>query len=130
MSLDTENKNSAYLCGRLFAVLEKIQQDSAEGKLNRTIKDSFFASSCSKPAVVFPRLVQLSQNHIKKLKSPVFFNKLVSEIIDGLEGAFPSTLSLDDQGVFIIGYYHQNKAFFDGTYKSQNKQSDNSESEN
>lgn len=117
MSLDLENKNQAYLCGRLFAVLEKIQQDASGGGLNRTIKDSYFASACSKPSTVFPKLYKLSQNHIKKLSSPVFYNKLCGEILDGLDGKFPSTLSLDDQGRFIVGYAQQNKALY--TKKSE-----------
>lgn len=117
MSLDLENKNQAYLCGRLFAVLEKIQQDASGGGLNRTIKDSYFASACSKPSTVFPKLYKLSQNHIKKLSSPIFYNKLCGEILDGLDGKFPSTLSLDDQGRFIVGYAHQNKALY--TKKSE-----------
>lgn len=117
MSLDLENKNQAYLCGRLFAVLEKIQQDASGGGLNRTIKDSYFASACSKPSTVFPKLYKLSQNHIKKLSSPIFYNKLCGEILDGLDGKFPSTLSLDDQGRFIVGYAQQNKALY--TKKSE-----------
>lgn len=117
MSLDLENKNQAYLCGRLFAVLEKIQQDASGRGLNRTIKDSYFASACSKPSTVFPKLYKLSQNHIKKLSSPIFYNKLCGEILDGLDGKFPSTLSLDDQGRFIVGYAQQNKALY--TKKSE-----------
>lgn len=112
MSLDTENKNPAYLCGRLFAVLEKIQNDASNGGLNKTIKDSFFSSACSKPSSVFPKLVQLSQNHLKKLTNPIFYNKLLGEIIDGFDGQFPSTLSLDEQGMFIIGYYQQNRDLY------------------
>lgn len=122
MSLDLENKNQAYLCGRLFAVLEKIQQDASGGGLNRTIKDSYFASACSKPSTVFPKLYKLSQNHIKKLSSPIFYNKLCGEILDGLDGKFPSTLSLDDQGRFIVGYAQQNKALY--TKKSEELRKD------
>lgn len=108
MSLNKDNKNPAYLCGRLFAVLEKIQQDASNGKLNRTIKDSFFSSACSRPSAVMPRLVMLSQNHQKKLDNPVYLSKLIGEITDKFEGGYPSTLSIEEQGKFIIGYYHQN----------------------
>lgn len=125
MSLDLENKNQAYLCGRLFAVLEKIQQDASGGGLNRTIKDSYFASACSKPSTVFPKLYKLSQNHIKKLSSPIFYNKLCGEILDGLDGKFPSTLSLDDQGRFIVGYAQQYRDLY--TKKSKDKPAENSE---
>lgn len=114
MSLDKENRNPAYLCGRLFAVLEKIQQDASGGKLNRTIKDSYFSSACTRPSCVLPKLVMLSQNHIKKLSegSAVYYQKLTGEIMSGLEDRFPQTLSLEAQGSFIIGYYQQNKVLF------------------
>ena len=115
MSLNEKNLNPAYLCGRLFAVLEKIQQDSSGGGLNRTIKDSYFASACARPSSIFPKLMKLSQNHMRKLsESNVYYNKLIGEIVSGFEGEYPQTLSLDDQGRFIIGYYQQNKALYTG----------------
>lgn len=113
MALNPQNKNAAYLCGRLFAVLEKVQQDSASGELNKTIKDSYFASACATPAVVFARLVQLSQNHLAKLEKgmQIYYNKLLGEIIGDLE-EFPKALSLEEQGKFILGYYQQNAALY------------------
>ena len=113
MALDKENYGQAYLCGRLFAVLEKLQQDASGNSLNRTIKDAYFASASSKPAMVFPKLIKLAQNHLNKVKSPVFYNKLIGEIINQLNGEFPDTLMLVDQGKFIIGYYQQYQSFFE-----------------
>lgn len=114
LALDYENKNQAYLCGRLFATLEKLQQEASNNSLNRTIKDSYFSSAASKPALVFPKLLSLAQNHLKKLneKSLIFFNKLIQEIIDGINGEFPETLMLSEQGKFMIGYYQQYQSFF------------------
>ena len=115
MAWDETNQNPAYLCGGLFAVYEKIQKDSAAPvKLNRTIKDSYFASACSCPNVILPRLEKLSQNHIKKLKenTVVFYQKLINALMNGLEGGFPSTLSLDDQGRFIVGYHQMNSRLY------------------
>ena len=115
MALDKQNTNQAYLCGRLFAVLQKIQENAAGGaKLNRTIKDSYFASAASKPALVFPKLLTLSQNHMKKLSEgrAIYFNKLVEEIIGKLSGEFPDTLLLTEQGKFMIGYYQQDQDFY------------------
>jgi CRISPR-associated protein Csd1 len=117
MSLDLENRNSAYLCGRLFAVLEKIQKDALGDGLNKTIKDTYFASACSTPMVVFPNLIKLSQTHLAVIRKGVkdssgYYQSVISEIMDKLDGEFPSTLSLEDQGRFIIGYYHQNKDLF------------------
>lgn len=113
MSLSTENNDPAYLCGRLFAVYEKIQKD-ASGDLNRTIKDSYFASVSARPSAIMPKLSQLAQNHLRKLStgSNVYYNNLIGEIIDGLDGMFPQTLDLDSQGRFIVGYYQQNKALY------------------
>ena len=115
MAWDETNRNPAYLCGGLFAVYEKIQKDSAAPvKLNRTIKDSYFASACSCPNVILPRLEKLSQNHVKKLRenTAVFYQKLINALMNGLEGGFPSTLSLDDQGRFIVGYHQMNSRLY------------------
>ena len=114
MSWNVENKNPAYLCGGLFAVYEKIQQESSGGNLNRTIKDSYFASACSRPSSVFPKLSKLAQNHMRKLGegAEIYYNKIIGNITDNLVGEFPSTLSLDDQGRFIVGYYQMNKKLY------------------
>lgn len=117
VSLNLENKNPAYLCGRLFAVLEKIQQNAAEGNLNKTIKDTYFSSAAATPATVFPVLLKLSGTHQAKLADgrQIYYNRLIGSIMDGLE-EFPKTLSLEQQGNFIIGYYQQNQDF----YKAKN----------
>ena len=119
MALNEQNKNAAYLCGRLFAVLEKVQRDSTPGELNKTIKDSFFSSACATPGVVFPRLIKLSQNHLSKLeKGPeTYYNRLIGEVLADLN-EFPATLSLEEQGKFILGYYQQNTALYT---KKENK---------
>lgn len=117
MAWNEENKNPAYLCGGLFAVYEKIQQDSSGGNLNRTIKDSYFSSACSRPSSVFPKLAKLAQNHMKKIEQdkPYFakkYKKDIADLIDNLDGEFPATLNLDDQGRFIVGYYQMNKKLY------------------
>ena len=114
MSLDTSSTNVPYLLGRLFAVFEKAQLDGSTP--NKTIKDSYFTSAASTPSAIFPRLIQLNQHHMRKLKSERMANyitndKMILEISDliGLNDGqvFPIRLSLEDQGVFAIGYYHQ-----------------------
>lgn len=122
LALDLENKNPAYLCGRLFATLEQIQQKAYGDSLNRTIKDSFFASACARPVSVFPKLLKLSQNHLAKLDKNTFWQKLIGEIISDIGTQFPSTMSPDEQGKFIIGYYQQRQEFF-------TKQSDKTQTE-
>ena len=117
MAWNEENKNPAYICGGLFAIYEKIQQDSSGGNLNRTIKDAYFASACSRPSSVFPKLAKLAQNHMRKLGdgAEIYFNKMIGNITNSLDGEFPSTLSLDDQGRFIVGYYQMNKKLYTST---------------
>ena len=112
LALDKENRNEAYLCGRLFAVLEKIQENASSVKLNRTIKDGYFAAASVKPAANFPKLIRLSQYHLKKDEYSVKNNNLMSEIINRLEIKFPDNLSLQEQGKFMIGYYHQRQDFY------------------
>lgn len=126
LSLDINSKNQAYLCGRLFAVLERIQQQAAGGvELNRTIKDAYFSSAASMPSVIFAKLMQLSQHHLKKVGNTnkgaqVNLNKLTGEIMDGLCGEFPATLPLHEQGKFIIGYYHQRQDFYKKSTAKEN----------
>jgi len=116
MSLDENNTNIGYRLGRLFAVLEKIQQEANPG-INATIRDRFYGAASGTPVAVFGNLMRLKNHHLSKLENTgrrVFFQKLLGRIIDGVEAkiAFPTHLSLEDQGRFAIGYYHQIQDFF------------------
>lgn len=116
MALDNENKNIGYLSGRLFAVLEKIQQKAAGGKLNATIVDRYYGSASTTPVAVFGRLMDLTNHHLSKITDQgivIFYKKLLGEIFDKMPaGGFPAHLSLDDQSRFAIGYYQQTQDFF------------------
>lgn len=119
MYLDEQNTNQAYVCGRLFAILEKLQKDALGNGINRTIKDAYFASAASKPSLVFPKILKLAQHHLNKVNSPVYYNKCIGEIMIHLDGKFPDTLSLMEQGKFIIGYYQQYESFFEKKEKTE-----------
>lgn len=116
MSLNEQSTLPAYLLGRLFAVLEKAQRDAAAPtKLNATIKDRYFTSACASPASVFPVLLRLSQHHISKAKYGYVSDRNIEKIMGLLDienHPFPSHLNLDEQGTFILGYYHQRASFF------------------
>jgi CRISPR-associated protein Csd1 len=111
--LNTQNTDGAYNCGRLFAILEMIQQKALPG-INTTIKDRFFSSACSTPYLVFPRLMKLSQNHLGKLDKgiAIFYEKMIQEIVSNLGDSFPKALSMEKQGIFILGYYQQKEKIF------------------
>jgi CRISPR-associated protein Csd1 len=113
MALDETRTDPPYLLGRLFATLEKTQEDAYEPKLNRTIKDGYFSSASATPASVFPRLCRLSQHHIERLEGGMKTNreKLIQRIVAPL-GAFPRVMRLEEQGLFFIGYYHQRQDLF------------------
>ncbi|MCK5783990.1 MAG: type I-C CRISPR-associated protein Cas8c/Csd1 [Desulfobacterales bacterium] len=110
MSLDTKNRESAYLLGRLFAVLEKAQLD-ALGKVNSTIKDRFFSSASATPASVFPLLIRLSQHHISKAEYGSASDRRISEIMEHID-QFPKHMNLQEQGLFAIAYYQQKNALY------------------
>ncbi|MFH0765143.1 MAG: type I-C CRISPR-associated protein Cas8c/Csd1, partial [Calditrichota bacterium] len=113
MSLDTENTNPGYRLGRLFAVLERVQE-RARPNLNATIRERFYGSASSTPVVAFPHLLKLKNYHIAKLENKgeaVNFEKRLGEILDGLTD-FPAHLCLADQCRFAIGYYHERQSFF------------------
>ncbi len=119
MSLDKNCPHAAYHLGRLFAALEKTQEDALGGDLNVTIKDRYFSSASANPVAAFPRLLRLHAHHLDKLGAEnrglkIIREKLVQEICDRINAAdgFPPQLPLDEQGFFFIGYYHQRQAFF------------------
>jgi len=113
VGLDTQRAEPAYVTGRLFAILEKIQRDSADGELNSTIKDRYFSSASATPGVVFPRLIRLSQHHLAKLETGrrIYHDKQLGEVMDKLDGFSPH-FGLEDQGLFAVGYFHQKQAFY------------------
>jgi CRISPR-associated protein Csd1 len=110
--LDPDNQSNAYRLGRLFATLEKIQEEASPG-LNATIRDRFYGAASSTPVTVFTSLLRLHHHHLAKLNPGrrVNMEKLIGEIMMHIEH-FPSHLALPEQGRFAIGYYHQRQAFF------------------
>lgn len=111
--LDTANPSTAYRLGRLFATLEKIQEEANPG-LNATIRERYYGAASSTPVTVFTTLMRLKNHHLAKLPHRgrvTNFEQLLAEIIGGIDG-FPAHLNLADQGRFAIGYYHQRQDLF------------------
>jgi len=116
VSLDLANTNVGYRLGRLFAALEKVQEEASPG-LNATIRDRFYGAASSTPVTVFSNLLKLNKHHLAKIENrgrAVNLEKLIGEITDALNGdeGFTAHLSIADQGRFAIGYYHQKQAFY------------------
>lgn len=122
VSLNLDNKNIGYRLGRLFAALEKIQNKANPG-INATIRDRYYGAASGTPVTVFPILMRLKNHHLSKLdaKGRIYFERLLAEILSEIDD-FPKNLSLEEQGRFAIGYYHQRQDFFE-------KKSDKTETE-
>ena len=108
VGLNEETNDVAYVTGRIFSVLEAIQEDANPG-LNATIKDRYFNSACATPGSIFPILMKLKNSHIRKFNSPgkkIYYEKILTELM-GKIGDFPKRLTLEEQGRFMLGYYHQ-----------------------
>lgn len=113
VGLDKSNKNTAYRLGRLFSVLEKIQEES-HPNINTTIRDRFYGAASSSPVSVFPQLLKLKNHHLAKLESKsrkLYFEREIGEIMEEIN-SFPRYLTIDQQALFAIGYYHQRQDFF------------------
>lgn len=123
--LDPANTRPAYRLGRLFAVLEKIQEESAGGSLNKTIRERYYGAASSSPASVLPLLLKLKNHHLAKLddrgqrmlyrafqdhRPDDYIAQVLAEVAE-----IPAHLALAEQGHFALGYYHQRQAFFTKT---------------
>lgn len=114
MSLNLKSTDKAYNLGRLFAVLEKLQETANK---NSTIRGRFFASASTNPKLVFPSLLNLAQHHIEKVDSEQNdlaskYDADISKLLWSLNNEFPAVLNLEEQGLFILGYYHQREYYY------------------
>lgn len=117
VGLNTGNRNPGYMLGRLFALLEKGQEDANPG-INATIRDRYFGSASASPGSVFPILLRLVQHHISKAEWGWRTDKTIETVMDEIDH-FPAHLSLEDQGQFALGYYQQRKALYSKTEKKE-----------
>ena len=106
----------AYICGRLMAEFENLQRSSSENEVNSSILDRYFALASTYPAVAFPKIENLGQKHLRKLRRdnpPAAYaidarlQELHNLLQPSASGAYPGKLGLEGQGLFALGYYHQ-----------------------
>ncbi len=113
-----ESTNVAYNLGRLFACLEKAQKDALGAGINATIRDRFWGAASASPASVFPRLLHLAQHHVSKDdKLGGYNNDLIGKVMVALPERLPRRLTLEEQGMFAIGYYHKREGFYSSSAK-------------
>ena len=113
-ALDSALTNPAYLCGRLLAVFGSLQH-RAQGDVGVTVVDRYYALASTNPAVAFPKIEQLGQHHLRKLRrddgaAAYSIEARLVELHASIArhgGRFPGQLSLEDQGRFAIGFHHQ-----------------------
>ena len=125
MALDKSNSNPAYLAGRLFALLERIQEKAIPG-VKANITDRYFRTASATPGIIFGRLLQLSAFHLSKIKKEhgglgYYFDRQIQEVLELLPGGqatFDKFFSPDQQSIFAVGYYHQ-KAYRDQKAESE-----------
>ena len=125
VSLDRNCLNKGYLLGRLFAVFEKVQEDTHKG-LNATITDRYYGCASTNPATVFPQLIRLNRYHMSNYDNQgvkIKREEEVGEIMNGLD-SFPNHLNLNEQSYFAIGYYHERQSFYETANKSETTEGD------
>lgn len=125
VELNETARDRAYSLGRLFAVLENIQE-TALPDLNATIKDRYFNGACETPAGAFPTLIKLANSHLKVIRRDkqglaVKLDRQMRSLLDDrFDRRFPAHLSIDEQGSFILGYYQQTQSRYAPKHKEEN----------
>ena len=124
VSLNENSANIPYTLGRLFSVLETIQESANPG-INATIKDKYFNSAAATPAAIFPILINLAQKHLKKLRRNntglvIFYDKQLTDLCSRIGESYPSRMNLPQQGSFQLGYYHQTQSRYQKKEEKEN----------
>ncbi|MDD3244177.1 MAG: type I-C CRISPR-associated protein Cas8c/Csd1 [Eubacteriales bacterium] len=120
VKLNEQTTYQPYVLGRLFSVLEGLQQSANPG-INTTIKDKYFSSASATPQLVFPTLLNLAEKHLRKLDggARVYWAKQVTDLTGRITDTYPAHYNLYDQGVFQLGYYHQTQKRYEKKEKAE-----------
>ena len=108
VKLNEQTTAQPYVLGRIFSVLEAIQQTANPG-IGATIKDKYFTAACATPATIFPILFNLSEKHLRKLDAGLrfYYETMQRELMAKISESYPTHHTLAEQGIFQLGYYHQ-----------------------
>jgi len=108
-NLNPDHPSPAYHCGRMMAVLAKLQQ-AALGDVGAGVVQRYYAAASAAPAMVLGRLVRGAQFHLNKLEGKglaYWYEERMGEIMGRLSDSVPKTLTLEEQSLFALGYYQQ-----------------------
>lgn len=129
--MDPTCDRPGYLLGRALAYMERLQQ-VAMGDLNASVVDKFFSAASATPRAVFPRLAKSAQHHARKAKDDdkkkgyaASLERKIDELFshfDVREGGFPTHLSLEEQGLFVLGFHQQRHDLRPGKKKERDDQ--------
>ncbi len=123
VGLNEGNNSVPYLLGRLFAMLEWLQE-AANGAT--TVKDRYFNAACATPAAVFPLLLRLQNSHMRVVRrdkpgQAVNLDKAITALMDRIGDTFPAHLTMGEQGEFQLGYYQQTLKRYEPKQKTAEK---------
>lgn len=135
--LDEDRDDPAYLLGRLFAEREALQYQ-ALGEVNASITDRYFERASASPLSVEHSLTTLEKQHLKTLQrkgrrdAAIAFDKRISTLHERIDAAelknLVKRLTVEDQALWISGYYQQRQEGFRRAQK--NKQQKQTPEEN
>ncbi len=113
-ALDPEHPSPAYHCGRLLATYDSLQR-AALGDVGAGVIQRYYGGALTNPSGVFGQLSRMAQTHLSKLEGGLghIYTERIAEIHNGIKGegdlpaSYPAALSLDDQALFALGFWHQ-----------------------
>ncbi|MGI6284089.1 type I-C CRISPR-associated protein Cas8c/Csd1 [Caproicibacterium lactatifermentans] len=125
VELNKDSDYMPYVLGRLFAVLEMVQKTATPG-IKATIRNKYFTSASATPSTIFPLLLSLSQHHQRKLSegSKIYYDKIITELENRIHKTLPTRFSLQEQGAFYLGYYHEKQDLFTSKKEKENSKAE------
>jgi CRISPR-associated protein Csd1 len=118
--LNTQNRDPAYIAGRIFAALEALQETFAyvgKQKLNTTFADRHFARAITTPRTAVVSGRRTANAWIKRIRRDRpglarMHQNRIDDLFDLLAGPgeLPVVAAIAQQEAFVVGYHHQRAA--------------------
>ena len=123
----------AYLCGRIMALLDAIQE-VALGDVGAGVVSRYYAAASTTPALVLGRMIRNAQvAHFPKARGDqskkglaIKIERQIQELMSQMTSAPPATLDLQEQTLFALGFYQQRADRFTKTSADKSDTADGS----